>query len=43
MNNLTHLHIKKVKLYSIFILNKILLWTPHFDSMRFPLDGEIRF
>ena len=25
MKNLTHLHVKKVKLYSLFILNKILL------------------
>ena len=22
---------------------KILLWTPHFGSMRFPLDGELDF
>ena len=22
---------------------KIILWTPHFGSMRFPLDGELSF
>ena len=35
----------KIKNFSLkFINNKfILLWTPHFGSMRFPLDGELDF
>ena len=24
-------------------LPKVFMWTPHFGSMRFPLDGELEF
>ena len=34
-----------LKFISFKVLEKLktLLWTPHFGSMRFPLDGETRF
>ena len=32
-----------IKLTIQEIFGQIIVWTPHFGSMRFPLDGELDF